>query len=66
MDLALQPAGKTGWLVKLLGGDKVVHCAAFTVGEIVWVKSIETIGPFGPLGRDGSGNSHRFSRWSGN
>jgi len=43
LDLALQPAGKTGWIMKLLGGDKVVHALAFMVGEIVWVKSIETL-----------------------
>ncbi len=43
LDLAVQPPGKTGWLVKFLGGDKVVHALAFTVGEVVWVKSIETI-----------------------
>lgn len=43
LDLAVQPAGKTGWLMKLLGGDKVVHALAFVVGEIVWVKSIETV-----------------------
>jgi len=43
LDLALQPAGKTGWLVKLLGGDKVTHGLAFAVGEVVWVKSVEAI-----------------------
>lgn len=43
LDLALGPPGKTGWITKLLGGDKVVHALAFTVGEIVWVKSIETL-----------------------
>ena len=44
MDLAVQPPGKTSWIFKLLGGDKVVHTLAFTVGGIVWVKSIETVG----------------------
>jgi hypothetical protein len=50
LDLALQPAGKTGWLVKMLGGDKIVHGLAFTVGEVVWVKSIETIARLGRWG----------------
>jgi len=44
LDMALSAPGKSRWFLKLLGGsDKLLHAAAFTVGGIVWVKSIETV-----------------------
>ena len=39
--LALSPDVRSSWLVKTLG-DKILHCGAFTVGGIIWIKALET------------------------
>jgi len=46
--LALSPQVEQGWLMKTFG-DKVLHGAAFTLGAVVWIRTIEL--------------SPRFSLW---
>ena len=38
--LALSPQVEQSWLVKTFG-DKLLHGAAFTVGAVVWIRTIE-------------------------
>jgi VanZ family protein len=42
--LALNPAGNPHWLAKTFS-DKVLHAAAFTVGCLLWAKSLEALRP---------------------
>ena len=46
--LALSPHMEQGWLMKTFG-DKALHGAAFTVGAVTWIRTIE--------------RSPRFSQW---
>jgi VanZ family protein len=39
--LALSPDARSSWIMKTLG-DKILHAGAFTVGGIIWIKTLET------------------------
>jgi VanZ family protein len=42
--LALTPTHKNSWLLRTFG-DKALHAAAFTVGCLLWAKSLEALRP---------------------